>query len=288
MKFFSKPKIEELLRQNGGDSPTVKGQKVAFRNQIYSSANAPLKGRDCARAAVQLFVRHCYFSSASHKKARHKHFDRQKCYQNLLATFDPKQVFLTFFLDSFYKEEEPHFVLEQSTFPVIEIREGTEAGSFLKMVDYVTAQKIEPETVIYFLEDDYLHKEGWVNILQEGFTLPNVDYVTLYDHRDKYFLPAYDALSSKIYHTDSCHWRTTPSTTNTFAMRFKTLLEHQEIHRAYSMERKISADHEKFCKLQKMGAVLISSIPGWATHAEPEFASPCYDWEAVLKKSALC
>ncbi len=48
--------IEELLRQNGGDSPTVKEQKVPFRNQIYSSANSPLKGRDCARAAVQTII----------------------------------------------------------------------------------------------------------------------------------------------------------------------------------------------------------------------------------------
>ncbi|HSX12386.1 MAG TPA: hypothetical protein VLF61_02735 [Rhabdochlamydiaceae bacterium] len=236
---------------------------------------------------IQLFVRHCYFSSASHKKERPKHFDRYKCHQNLLQTIDKKRVEITFFLDSFYKEEEPHFVLEQTEYPVVEIKEGTEAGSFLRLTDYALSQKYDAETILYFLEDDYLHKEGWVNILQEGFTLPGIDYVTLYDHKDKYFLPSYTHLESKIFHTESCHWRTTPSTTNTFAMRFKTLLKHQEIQRAFSKERKISADHEKFCALKEAGATLISSIPGWATHAEPAYASPCFNWEKLLHKSTF-
>jgi hypothetical protein len=237
------------------------------------------------RPKIQVFVRHCYFSSASHKKERLKAFDRRKCHQNLLNTLSPKDVNITFFLDSFYKNEGSHFVLEQTEFPVVEIKEGTEAGSFLKLLDYVTAQKFDEETILYFLEDDYLHKEGWVEILKEGFSIPEVDYVTLYDHKDKYFLPSYHQLTSKIYHTESCHWRTTPSTTNTFAIRFKTLLKDQEVHRAFSRDRKISSDHEKFCTLRERGAILISSIPGWATHAEPAFASPCHNWENVLNKS---
>jgi hypothetical protein len=67
-------------------------------------------------------------------------------------------------------------------------------------------------------------------------------------------------------------------------MRFKTLLRDQKIHRAFSEGRKISADHDKFCALKEAGACLISSIPGWATHAEPDFASPCYEWERLLQK----
>jgi len=118
------------------------------------------------------------------------------------------------------------------------------------------------------------------------FTLPNVDYVTLYDHRDKYFYAMYSEMRSKIYHTVSCHWRTTPSTTNTYAMRFETLKKHLPVHRAYSEGRQITADHEKFCKLSESGAALVSAIPGWATHAEPDFASPCFDWEQILMQDS--
>jgi hypothetical protein len=67
-------------------------------------------------------------------------------------------------------------------------------------------------------------------------------------------------------------------------MRFSTLKEHLSIHRRFSQGRKISADHDKFCCLGKKGAMLISPIPGWSTHAEKEFASPFFK-ETLCKHS---
>ena len=32
-----------------------------------------------------------------------------------------------------------------------------------------------------FLEDDYLHRPGWCDVLMEGFTVDNDSYVTMYD-----------------------------------------------------------------------------------------------------------
>jgi len=234
---------------------------------------------------VQLFVRHCHYSEISQHKTRLPRFDRKKCNDNLLATIDLKKVDLTYFLDTFHPVEKPHFVMQQDRFPLICTSQGSETGSFLALLDHVLVQNFKPDTVIYFLEDDYLHRAGWVEILLEGFSLP-VDYVTLFDHRDKYRASIYKGLRSELYQTDSCHWRTTPSTTNTFAVRYKTLLEHAAIHRAYSENRKISADHEKFCHLQKEGAKLISSIPGYSTHVEKEFLSPCFAWESLLKNTS--
>jgi hypothetical protein len=98
----------------------------------------------------------------------------------------------------------------------------------------------------------------------------------------------YKDLTSKIFHTSSCHWRTTPSTTNTFAMRYSTLMEHLPIHRQFSSGQKISADHEKFLELGRQGALLISSIPGWSTHIESNLVSPCTDWEMLFQKRTLC
>jgi len=37
--------------------------------------------------------------------------------------------------------------------------------------------------------------------------------------------------------------------------------------------------------LSKMGAELISSLPGWATHVEAEYASPCCDWKEFFKEN---
>lgn len=228
---------------------------------------------------IEVFVRHCHFSEVSQYKNRFARFSRQKCHENLLVTLDPSRANLTFLLDTFYPSATPHFILNQSRYPVIQIKEGTEAGSFLKLLDIVSSLKLKPETIVYFLEDDYLHREGWVDVLFEGFSLPDISYVTLFDHRDKYFLSSYKNLHSKIFHTKRCHWRTTPSTTNTYAMRYEMLKDHLFVHQEFSKGRKISSDHDKFIKLGQMGATLISSIPGWSTHVEVEYASPCIDWD---------
>lgn len=234
---------------------------------------------------IEVFIRHCNYSSVSAHKARFESFSKERCFRNLLTTLeDEKKINVTFFLDTFHSMEGEHFIRGQDRYPVIEFKAGSEASSFLFMIEHVYSQKFSPGTIIYFLEDDYLHLPHWPQILREAFTLPGIDYATLYDHKDKYFFPQYADLKSKLLHTASCHWRTTPSTTNTYAMLFKTLQKHIDLHRCYSLGRTISADHEKFTKLGQEGAVLISSIPGYSSHAEPDYASPCTNWEQIFRE----
>jgi hypothetical protein len=234
---------------------------------------------------IEIFVRHCHYSQVSAHKERFANFDREKCFQNLLRTLDDEKIQITFLLDTYHPMQEPHFLSKHNRFPLIEFKAGSEAASFLFMLEYVYKQKFSSDTIIYFLEDDYIHRPHWPKVMREAFTIPEIDYVTLYDHKDKYFLPQYENLTSKIYQTSSCHWRTTPSTTNTYATLFKTLKKHIDVHRCFSLGRTITADHDKFCKLKELGSVLISSIPGYSTHAEPAYASPCIDWSNILEES---
>ncbi len=237
---------------------------------------------------VEVFVRHCYFSLISQHKKRWLEFSREKCHQNLLDTIDLKRANLTFFLDTARKNGS-HFLEQETNFPIHRISEGTEAGSFLRLLDYVESLRLKPDTLLYFVEDDYIHRPGWLDVLLEGMQLPHVDYATLYDHKDKYFLPMYNTLTSKIFVSPTCHWRTVPSTTHTFAVRWKTLQKDIAVHRKYSEGREISQDHEKFSFLTQRGTTLVSPMPGWSTHAEIEFASPCIDWEALIQnRSFLC
>ncbi len=229
---------------------------------------------------IEIFSRQAFFSSISCHKKRPSHFSHERCYRNLLETFEAHKAHLTFFFDAAKGPLAEYFLSSETTYPIIQIQEGSEAGSFLRLLDYVSGLDLDPEAILYFVEDDYLHRPGWIDILLEAFQIPGVDYATLYDHRDKYFL--YPKLTSRIFVSASCHWRTTPSTTNTFAVRFKTLLRDLPIHRKFSRGRDISADHDKFVRLQKRGALLISPMPGWSTHAEPDFASPCIPWENFL------
>lgn len=234
---------------------------------------------------IEVFIRHCHFSEVSVHKKRYSEFSRKKCHDNFLKMMNRDLVNVTYLLDTHHPSLEPHFVTLQNNDPVIKISEGTETGSFLRLLDYVQERQFPDDTILYFLEDDYLHRERWADILLEAFTVPDVEYVTLYDHKDKYFARDYRKLESKLYVTPSCHWRTTPSTTNTYAMRAKTLRRDEKIHRKFSLGCRITQDHEKFCKLTKKGSILISSVPGWATHAEPEFASPCFNWESLFRSS---
>jgi hypothetical protein len=113
---------------------------------------------------IEVFVRHCNFSEVSQHKNRLAGFTRQKCYDNFLSTLDRKKVNVTYLIDTFHASEKPHFILEQTEFPVIEIKEGSETGSFLRLLDHVASLNLDPETIVYFLEDDYLHKDGWVEV----------------------------------------------------------------------------------------------------------------------------
>jgi len=247
-------------------------RRLFFNNE--SSSAVPEK--------IEIFSRHCIFSSISSHKKRFPGFSREACYRNLIETLDPNKTNLTFWLDTAHGTIEDHFLKDEKRYPVLSVQEGSEAGSFLSLLDYLERNPLDPNTIVYLVEDDYLHRPGWTDVLLEAFQLPGIDYATLYDHKDKYFFPEYKKLNSHIFVTPSCHWRTAPSTTHTFAVRYKTLQKHMAIHRRFSKGRKISADHQKFCHLQKKGATLISSIPAWSTHAEPEFASPCIDWQTIL------
>lgn len=229
---------------------------------------------------IEVFSRQAFFSSISTHKKRFSDFSHYACYRNLLDTFDPSKANLTFFFDAAKGPVSEHFLKEESADQILQVQEGTEAGAYLRLIEHVCSLDIAPETILYFVEDDYLHRPGWIDVLLEAFQLPEVDYATLYDHRDKYFM--YPKLRSRIFVTPSCHWRTTPSTTNTFAVRLQTLREDLTIHQKYSKGRKISDDHKKFVHLYNLGRLLVSSIPGWSTHAEPEFSSPCIAWDNFL------
>lgn len=225
---------------------------------------------------IQIFVRHCFYSEASAHKKRFSGFSYEGCYQNLLAVTDFSRAELTLIYDRAKGARQGHFLQKESNFPVEEIEAGTEAASFLAMLEIVQKKRFSPETICYFVEDDYLHRPGWQDVLLEAFSLPEVDYVTLYDHKDKY--QNYPDLLSKVFVGSTCHFRTTPSTTNTFAMRYQTLLNDLSVHESYSTGISITKDHEKFCALKEKGRTLVSSIPGFSTHVDVELFSPCIDW----------
>lgn len=157
------------------------------------------------------------------------------------------------------------------------IQGGSDINSFLITMGMARMMEVPGSDLIYFLENDYLHRHGWVSKVFELYESGILfDFASLYDHRDKYFYPMYSNLESKIYCTDSQHWRTTPSTCASF------ILEKRILDRDYPIFASGQTDYYFFSKLVgEMGRVLLTPLPGLATHSMEGYLSPAVNWEGM-------
>ncbi len=174
-----------------------------------------------------------------------------------------------------------------------------------------------PDENIYLLEDDYLHLPGSRVAILEGLAI--ADYVTLYDHPDMYhpegiganFFVHDDMPKASIFLTAHSHWRSTVSTTMTFAAKVQTLIEDRDVWNRFCVG-KIPGDIGAFIVLtgqddlneaknfvkrgvdkkwayllvenffsERKKRLLISPLPAFATHTETNYLSPLIDWSRV-------
>lgn len=162
---------------------------------------------------------------------------------------------------------------------------GNGAGTFNLALD--KALEETDSQIVYFLENDYLHRKGSKEILIEGFNL-GASFVSLYDHPDKYMEPKFGgnpyckggAEDTRVYLTESCHWKITNSTTMTFASKVSTLKRTEPILRKHTSGTHPN-DFHMFIELRQNNELLITSIPGYSTHGESAWLTPLTHWSAV-------
>lgn len=142
------------------------------------------------------------------------------------------------------------------------------AGS-LRCAFEVALEEGEEEDVVYFCEDDYLHLESSSRVLKEGVTI--AEYVTLYDHPDKYTRAYGGGEVSKVMRTMSSHWRFTQSTCMTFGCKVKTLRKDKPIWDKW-IGGEHPHDHKVFTELGEQGRKLAVCIPGTACHTDLTFS----------------
>lgn len=146
--------------------------------------------------------------------------------------------------------------------------------------------KLSPNDIVYFVEDDFLHLPNADKYLLEGIEI--ADYVSLYDHLDKYMNPSQNPFvkdggeNCKVLLTKSTHWKTTNSTVQTFATKVKILLEDRSILYKYNFKSNTPQSFATFLELTKMGRKLITPIQGLSTACD-SFPSPIVDWEFIMK-----
>lgn len=224
-------------------------------------------------------------SDAGYNKVKPDYIDNEKCLQN----------FCNVFYDHIY---DIHIIADncsESTMDMInkyidpvnieKVSIGHGAGTFNLALD--KALKWEDDEIVYFVENDYLHKQNSPTVLEEGFNL-GASFVALYDHPDKYMDPRTGgnpyceggAEDTRVYLTDSCHWKITNSTTMTLASKVSTLKQTEDILRKHTSGTHPN-DFPMFLELREKEHLLITPIPGYATHGETAWLSPLTDWSQI-------
>lgn len=154
----------------------------------------------------------------------------------------------------------------------------------VNVIEADLASTIQPRDIIYVLENDYLHMDGWVDEIKElAASGISWDYLSLYDHPDKY--PnlhghrdslRYTTLKSQVFSTSYRHWRSSPSTCATY------MLSRETFERDLRLLRLGIFDFKLFWILNKIKRRrLITPIPALSTHCMTEFLSPIIDWNSV-------
>lgn len=168
---------------------------------------------------------------------------------------------------------------------IVTVSVGNGAGTFNLALD--KALTYSDDEIVYFVENDYLHRQLSPQVLKEGFEL-GAAFVTLYDHPDKYLDPSKGgnpyceggAEDTRVYLTDSCHWKITNSTTMTFASTVKTLKRVEPTLRKWTGGTH-PHDFQMFLDLREQNELLITPIPGYATHGETAWLTPLTDWSKI-------
>lgn len=156
-------------------------------------------------------------------------------------------------------------------------------GSFRLQVKL--AMKIHAADIYYFVEDDHLHQPEQKRYISEG--LNHFDFVSLYDHPDKYMFSGYKGLMRKIVATEAGHFSGTPSTVMTFAITHNTLIKCYEFFLKSQYIRpgiKFPQDHQMFLDLIQQGYSIGTCLPGRSTHCEKEMLSPYFNWQEYAKQ----
>jgi hypothetical protein len=225
-------------------------------------------------------------SDAGYNKVKPLYINNRNCLENAVRVFGKENFHV---IADNVSEETKRIIwdcdIEDGQIDYVSVGHG--AGTFNIGLDW--ALKQDDETIIYFLENDYLHRNNSKDVLLEGMDL-NADYVSLYDHPDKY-IPANSGANpyiesdggevTKVYLTKSCHWKLTNSTTMTFASKVKQLKRDVDIIKKWTTIDDCPRDFSMFIDLRNNGSSLITSIPGYSTHGETAWLSPLTDWSNI-------
>jgi hypothetical protein len=232
-------------------------------------------------------------SDNGYSKEKPEYISNEKCLSNFCSVFSEYLPNIHILAD---KVTDDTFRMIEGYTPPSQI-ERTDIGHGALVLNHhlkriSETQNIDPNSIFYFIEDDYLHKPLSPKVIEDGFDI-GLDYVSVYDHPDKYLNPIEGgnpfcsgrSEETRVYLGKYSHYKLTNSMTMTFAVKFKTIMEDMDILLKWTSERHPSNypyDFHMFRELVGVrGRRIGSSIPGYSTHGETRWLSPLTDWGSV-------
>lgn len=226
---------------------------------------------------IHIYYRHYNISGTDPRRS--KWFSYEKCYDNLLTSLsdDDKDKYV---INIIYDGDniDDNWISKYPFHNMYAIDAKSDFKSFQQTCEIIKNDpNIGENDLIYFLENDYLHVIGWLDKVINLFsTYGGLDYISLYDHNDKYVYSMYDDLVSKIFATKTHHWRTTPSTCGTF------IVNKERFDEDYDILSTMEGDHNKWLWLnQHRGRSVMTPIPGLSTHCVEDLESPTINWNQI-------
>jgi hypothetical protein len=219
-------------------------------------------------------------SDKGNQNGKPNFFDIKNCLNNFLKHFPINANDITLIADNV---EDYTYTWLESLFKYEKIRRtnvGNAKGAIYAL--NLALEICNDDDFVYFVEDDYLHKKNSKVVLLEG--LQKFDYVTLYDHLDKYMSPSPNPYvksggeKTTVYLTKSCHWKLTNSTTMTFATTVKYLKSDKLIFETFC-QGSIPSDFKLFMELvTQRNRTLGSPLPGYSSHGATAYLTPLTNW----------
>jgi hypothetical protein len=157
---------------------------------------------------------------------------------------------------------------------IVYCKVGHGAGTFNLALDI--ALKLPTDEIVYFIENDYIHRSGSKDCILDILNGVGAHYATLYNHPDKFMPPQLGGNPevdidggwyTKLYYYDNEYYYMPKSTTMTFATRVDTLWQDQEILRKYT-KGTYPEDYKMFLELSDKGKALLCPVDSKSTHAE--------------------
>lgn len=233
-------------------------------------------------------------------KKKPTYITKYNCLKNALSVFDEDRVFFHIYVDNVIEETDKQIkelCKNRKNMDITYI--DCKSGGFSFRIVYEEACKLCDNDLVYFLEDDYIHKDDALDVLIDAAEYGYTDYITLYDHSDKYdnngiinggsINPLCKNMGERtiLFKTNNHHWKLTNSTTMTFAAFVDVLKKDKDIFWKHT-DTGYPYDFEIFTELLNNGRLLSSPVPSISTHGEIAYLAPFVNWMSLAEKKNTC